>query len=85
MQTLVIEIFKVSKNLPVVNQIFEKRSNDYNVKTPSQFLRPKVHSVFYGQESISCIGPKIWDMIPFQIKTLPTMSVFKRKAKIGNQ
>ena len=28
-------------------------------KKPSEFVRPKVHSVFHGKESISYLGPQI--------------------------
>ena len=50
-------------------------------KKPSEFVRPKVHSVFHGKESISYLGPQIWDMIPVEMKNLKTISAFKREVK----
>ena len=76
-------MFKVSKKLtvPLMNEIFVKRNNTYNLRKPSEFVRPKVHSVFNGKESISYLGPQIWDMIPVEKKNLTTASDFKRDLK----
>ena len=78
-----IEMFKVSNKLtiPLMNEIFVKRNNAYNLRKPSEFVRPKVHSVFHGKESISYLGPQIWDMIPVEMKNLKTISAFKREVK----
>ena len=82
-KTLAIEMFKVSNKLtiPLMNEIFVKRNNAYNLRKPSEFVRPKVHSVFHGKESISYLGPQIWDMIPLEMKNLITISAFKREVK----
>ena len=60
-KTLAIETFKVSNKLtvPLMNEIFVRRNNAYNVHKPSEFVRPKVHSIFHGKESISYLGPQI--------------------------
>ena len=60
-KTLAIEMFKVSNKLtiPLMNEIFVKRNNAYNLRKPSEFVRPKVHSVFHSKESISYLGPQI--------------------------
>ena len=52
-QTLALEMFKVAKNLSVsiVSEIFEKRNDICNLRDPSEFVLPKVHSVFHGIES----------------------------------
>ena len=82
-KTLAIEMFKVSNKLtiPLMNEIFVKRNNAYNLRKPSEFVRPKVQSVFHGKESISYFGPQIWDMIPAEMKNLKTISAFEKKVK----
>ena len=42
-KTLAIEMFKVSYKLtvPLMNEIFVKRNNAYNLYKPSEFVRPK--------------------------------------------
>ena len=69
-KTLATEMFKVSNKLtiPLMIEIFVKRNNAYNLLKPSEFVRPKVHSVFRGKESISYLGPQTWDMIPVEMK-----------------
>ena len=60
-KTLAIEMFKVSNKLtiPLMNEIFVKRNNAYNLRKPSEFVRPMVHSVFHGKESVSYLGPEM--------------------------
>ena len=60
-KTLATEMFKVSNKLtiPLMNEIFVKRNNAYNLRKPSEFVRPMVHSVFHGKESVSYLGPEI--------------------------
>ena len=76
-------MFKVSNELtvPLMNEIFVKRCYAYNLRNPSDFIRPKVHSVFYVKECISYLAPQIWNMIPVEMKNLTTISAFKRKVK----
>ena len=64
-----------------MNEISVKRNNAQNLRKPSEFVRPKVHCVFHGKESISYRGPQIWDMIPVKMKNLKTISAFKREVK----
>ena len=64
-QILAIEMFKVSNGLSTVLMIdiFKLRGEQtYNLRKLSQFYRPKVHSVYNGTESVSFLGPIIWDL-----------------------
>ena len=88
-KTLAIEMLKVTNKLtvPLMNEIFWKRNNAYNLRKSSEFVRPKVYSVFHGKESISYLGPQLWDMIPVEMKNLTTISGFEREVKywkLGN-
>ena len=82
-KTLAVEMFKVSNKLtvPLMNEIFVKRNNAYYLRKPSEFVRPKVHSAFHDKESISYLGPQIWDVITVEIRNLTTISAFKREVK----
>ena len=89
-QCLAIEMYKVSNGLspPVVSKIFtQKNCHPYNLRLNSQFSRPLVRSVFHKTESISYLGPVIWDIFPDSYKILPNFSIFKnkiKKRKLGN-
>ena len=50
LQTLALELFKVSKNLSeaIASEIFEKENNVYDMRNPFEFVLPKVHSIFHG-------------------------------------
>ena len=84
LQTLAIEMFKVSKNVcpSIFSNIFNVRTPiSYNLRQYSEFSIPHVNSVLNGTESISFIGPKIWDMIPSSIKEKESINEFKTAIK----
>ena len=69
---LVTEIFKVYRNIspPIFSEIFHRRDKNYNLRISSDFAMPNVRSVFHGSESISYLGPKIWEIVPLELKEL---------------
>ena len=48
------------------------------------FAVPIVKSVHKGLESLSYLGPKIWELLPLEIKETETFSQFKAKIKKWN-
>ena len=77
---LATEMFKVSKNLasPQMNEIFKLNDQpQYNLRYNSLFSRPLVEIVYKGTESLSFLGPKIWDILPHTYKDLPDLDGFK--------
>ena len=84
LQILAIEMFKVSNGLsPVLmNDIFKLRGEQtYNLRKLSQFYRPKVNSVYNGTESVSFLGPIIWDLVPNEVKDIGNLAAFKKAIK----
>ena len=76
---LATEMFKVSKNLasPQMQEIFKlKNQPRYNLRYNSLFFRPLVKSVCKGTESLSFLGPKIWDILPDTYKDMPDLNSF---------
>ena len=66
-QILATEMYKVSNNFlsPRTNYIFEVRiEHPFNLRQNSQFFGPLVKSVYHRYESLSYLGPKIWDITP---------------------
>ena len=81
-QCLTTEMYKVSNRLSksVVSNIFiRKNCHPYNLRLNSQFSRPLVRSVFHRTETISYLGPVIWDTLPDSHKNLSNFSVFKNR------
>ena len=60
----------------------QKNSNSrYNLRKFSQFSRFLVKPVYHGTESISYLGPKIWDVLPDDYETIQNSDTFKIKIK----
>ena len=65
-----------------MNDIFKLRDEQtYNLRKLSQFYRPKVNSVYNGTESVSFLGPKIWDLVPNELKDIGNLAAFKKAIK----
>ena len=41
----------------------------------------QVHTVYHGIESLSLLGPKIWDLVSVVLKQLENLDSFKSKIK----
>ena len=79
------EMLKVYRNIspPIFSEIFHRGDINYNLRINSDFAMPNVRSVFYGSESISYLkfGPKIWDIVPLELKELLSVVAFKKGIK----
>ena len=82
-QVLATEIYKVLNGLSpsILNDIFVPALYPYNFRRQNTLQRRRVKSVRYGTESLSFLGPKIWDIIPQNIKQSKTVEIFKSKIK----
>ena len=82
LQELAIEIFKVLNGLSpkFKEEVFSVKRN---IKYCSKFIfnSRNIRTVRYGTETISYIGPKLWQMIPSDIRDSKTLQEFKRKIK----
>ena len=73
-------MFKVSKNIvpPQMYEIFKlKDQPQYNLRYKSLFSRPLVKSVYKGTESVSFLGPQIWNILPDTYMDLLDLNSFK--------
>ena len=83
-QRLAIEMPSFYNGLspPLIGNIFKlKAEKSYNLRQVSEFSRPMVKSVYHETESISCIGPKIWNILPEKIKSIDNLEHFKKEIK----
>ena len=77
-------MFNVSRGISpeIVNQIFEFREEiTYELRQRSQFYIPSVHSVFSGTESLKFLGPKMWALVPNEMKQLESLGKFRKEIK----
>ena len=58
-----------------------KKQSNHNLRQVSQFSSRSVITVCYGTELLFHIGPKIWNLIPTNIKNLHSVTAFKQANK----
>ena len=83
-QILATEMFKISKNLSseIVKEIFQERIVSYNLRSNNSFTSHRVDSIYHRTESLSFLGPKIWEIVPLEIKESENKNIFKRRVKM---
>ena len=70
LQVLAMEMFKIHRGLsPVIlREIFVSETSSYNLRRNNTFEKRQVHSIYHGTKSLSFLGPKIWDLVPVELK-----------------
>ena len=83
LQKLATEMFKVKHNLSPIfmKNVFSDSTNHYNLRNAPEFSTLNIHTVHYGTETISFRGPKIWSLVPLEIKNSKSILEFKNKIK----
>ena len=83
LQVLATEVFKIRNNMTpeFLNEIFQERSVPYNLRGNNPFRCRRANSIYHGTESLAFLGPKIWDLVPDEIKTSENVDIFKNKIK----
>ena len=80
---MAIEIYKVMQGIsaPLLNEVFVPLQCNYEPRGNNFLERRRVKSMRYGTESISSLAPKIWEILPNEIKDSETLQIFKAKIK----
>ena len=81
---LACEIFKLKRDMApelIKELILPNRQRRYELRNNPDFAVPMVKSIHKGLESVSYLGPKIWELLPVEIKETETFSQFKAKIK----
>ena len=83
LQFLATEIYKAVNNLSssLMFELFKIKENKYNLCRENTLVVNNVRTTRYGLDSISYLGPKIWDLVPDEIKKCSTLIGFKQKIK----
>ena len=84
LQVLVTEIYKVKNRIApeIMRDIFELQNPSYNLRSScNQLRRENLKTVHYGLQSVRYLGPKIWELVPNNIKYSNSLSKFKKLIK----
>ena len=83
LRVLATEMFKIHQGLSpeILRETFVPKTSSYNLRRNHTFKKRKVHSVYHGTESLSFLGPKIWDLVPVELKLSETLFSFKLRIR----
>ena len=77
LRTLALDVFKTLKNMnpEYMKEIFHKTA--CATHGPLNLEANKNHTTKYGNKSLRCLGPHIWNSLPNQIKRETDYTMFK--------
>ena len=83
-QKLAIEMNKVKNELcpKIMLDLFKEVTHPYNLRNSLICGSYKIKTVRYGTETITYLGPKIWSIIPDEIKESASLETFRQKIKL---
>ena len=72
-------MLKIHRSLSpeILRETFVSKTSSFNLRRNDS----QVHSVYHGTESLSFLGPKIWDLVPVELKQSESLESFKLKIK----
>ena len=78
-QSLAIEMFQIKhgQSPEIFSDIFTQTTQHYNYRQNRDFRIRSIKSVYHGFESISYLGPKIWEIVSAKIKETNSLNSFK--------
>ena len=91
LQFLAIEMFKVDRGLAPVfmNEIFPKNNNagtdniSSNTHSNASFYNPfNPKTVNYGAETLRSLGPKVWQLVPRELREIKSLKSFTKRIKM---
>ena len=83
LQILATEIYKVKNDLgpKIMADNFHFAEKPYSLRNDSIMQRQANRLAYFGTESISFLAPKVWGLIPTEIKSAKLLNIFKAKIK----
>ena len=83
-QKLAIEMYEVKNELcpKILLDLFKEVTHPYNLRSGLICGPYKIKTVCYGTETINYLGPKIWSLIPDEIRESASLEIFRQKIKL---
>ena len=54
----------------ILTEKFPQKESNYSLRNSTTLQGRSIKTVMYGSETISSLGPKIWDILPTELKKL---------------
>ena len=84
MQVYAADLYKIVNGLSpeIMKEVFPFNENtSYNTRIKRKFHSRSIKSVTFGSETLSHLAPKIWELVPVEIKNVDWVAFFKRAVK----
>ena len=84
LQKLAIEMLKTYTGITpqIMNEVFPRNcALNCNLRRHHEFASRAINTVHYGSRSLSFLGPKIWEMLPLDLKNSDSLDSFKSRVK----
>ena len=83
LQLLATEIHKTKNDLgpKIMKDTFHFIQKPYDLRNDPVLQSWRNRTVYFGTESISSLAPKIWELIPSDIRSANSLGIFKEKIK----
>ena len=81
LQQMAIEMYKSLNDLSSthLSELFSVKERKYNLRNDNALVSNIPHSTKYGLNTISHLAPKIWEIIPNEIKSCKSLNSFEAK------
>ena len=85
LKTLCVEIYKTLNDLNAsfMNNKVKVNSREVRDKYKLNLDIPKWNQRTFGYKSLKVLGPKIWNNLPYHVKSSENLDTFKNLLKIG--
>ena len=84
LQYLATEIYKVKNTLSpeIMKEVFIFQENgNYNLRSGTHLMNKNIDTAHFGTDTIINLGPKIWKLVPDEMKNASSFLVFKSMIK----
>ena len=89
LRTLCVEVYKTLNDLnsSFMNNIFNLKINSREVRDKYRLKldTPKWNQRTFGYKSLTVLGPKIWNNLPYHVKSSDNLDTFKNLLKDWNE
>ena len=81
LQLFATETFKTKDELnpKIMEEIFTFKKVDYNLRSNTSLKIGHLKTIYYGTESLTNLGVKIWNLLPSEYKELNSLSIFNSR------
>ena len=64
----------------ILTEIFPQKESNYNLRNSTKLQSRSIKTVIYGSEAISSLRPKIWDILPTELKRIVSYTIQKENS-----